>query len=325
MNDILKILVENTRTFKERNTVVSLIEGNEAKLTNTMVSNMYKSMIDKSDVDFSDIPKSKGDITKYSGYNYTSNTIELMIKLSKDANIKIPELVTLETAMRNIIFHREQFEKAYKLNNEFIILNYEVLVACLVEATSIVLINYIDFIRTPNGNIEFKVIKSNTFVDSVPLNTLEKFNTSVRKGEFSNTIRQSLKGNSENFLGGAGTVSLVIIGVVAAVIMLREAVFYLYYARMKLSDYLKVQALFLEVNKNAVESRSDISQKKKDEIIKKQSEAIKKLYKAADFVKVDSAMSEKKVKDEIKSENKVYTLDKVSSQTSNNDVGFSML
>jgi hypothetical protein len=325
MNDILKILVENTSTFKERNTVVSLIEGNETKLTNTMVSDMYKSMIDKSDVDFSDIPKSKGDITKYSGYNYTSNTIELMIKLSKDANIKIPELVILETAMRNIIFHREQFEKAYKLNNEFIILNYEVLVACLVEATSIVLINYIDFIRTLNGNVEFKVMKSNTFVDSVPLNTLEKFNTSVRKGEFSNTIRQSLKGNSENFLGGAGTVSLVIIGVVAAVIMLREAVFYLYYARMKLSDYLKVQALFLEVNKNAVESRSDISQKKKDEIIRKQSEAVKKLYKAADFVKVDSAMSEKKVKDEIKSENKVYTLDKVSSQTSNNDVGFSML
>src|SRR5699024_2590008 len=113
----------------------------------------------------------------------------------------------------------------------------------------------------------------------------------------------------------------VIGGVIAAVMSLREMVFYMYYSRMKLSDYLKTQAMFLEINKQSLEANTNIPAKKRQDILKKQAEVIKKLNQWSDKIRVNSNLTTKEVKKNIENENRGWSLDTVKSQTTSSGLG----
>ncbi|NNV04712.1 hypothetical protein, partial [Brevibacillus sp. MCWH] len=121
----VKIVLENAKTFSERNEVVELLlENKNPYVSNTLVTNLYKSVLDKSYIDFGNIPESKGDLTKYEGYKNMMEVISIVKELSEKYDTKIPELNIVETTIENIITYRDIFEKGFKMNKSFIILQY---------------------------------------------------------------------------------------------------------------------------------------------------------------------------------------------------------
>ena len=77
---------------------------------------------------------------------------------------------------------------------------------------------------------------------------------------------------------------------------------------MQVSDYLKLQAQFLEFNKTAVEANNEFNDTKKKSILKKQQKQADTLMKLSDKLKVESAEASKKANKDIEEENKGYTL-----------------
>lgn len=320
INPAFRILIENATSFQERGQIYALLENEVYKVNNTMISNLYKSALDKAHVDFEDIPNSKGDITKYSGFKPMIESIALLKEIFTKANIKITDLETVEVAVNNIISHRELFEKGFSLEKEFIILQYNTLVFACVESVSTIISSFVDYIKRPD-KVEFTIIKNARVSGWLCIENLEKFNLVVKRGELTKVLTTIINTGRENLTGKDLAVPALIIGAVLAIVpLMRELIFYFYYSRMKLSDYLKQQATFLEINKSNISS-SVMTVKKKNDILKKQDERIKILKDLADKLQVNNKMTETKTTNAIKGENKNWTINNVQKQTLNDDTG----
>lgn len=326
LNPAFKILIENATSFQERGQIHALLENEVYKVNNTMISNLYKSALDKAHVDFEDIPNSKGDITKYSGFKSMIESIALLKEIFTKANIKITDLETVETAVNNIIAHRNLFEKGFSLEKEFIILQYNVLVFACVESVSTIISSFVDYVKRPD-KVEFSIIKNARVSGWLCINNLEKFNLAVKKGELTKVLTTVINSGRENLTGKDLAIPALVIGAVLAIVpLMRELIFYFYYSRMKLSDYLKQQATFLEINKSNISSSTSMTLKKKNDILKKQDERIKLLRDLADKLQVNDKMREKKTINELKNENKNWTIDTVRKQSVNDDTeGYQIL
>ena len=304
MNPALNILLENANSFTERKQILSLTEAETEKINNNMISKLFKSAIDKSYIDFDDIPNSKGDITKYSGFTDMMDCLNIIEKTADQNHQKINELNIVNKAISNIIAYRTQFELGFKLNKDFIILEYNTLVAACVAGTSAIIASYMDYAKRVD-QIEFKIINSKVSVGDLCIKELDRFNKTVASGDFSKVINTVNKSDNARAVGEGVvvTASLIISGVVALVISLRMLVHYFYYSRMKIADYLRMQAMFLELNKNNLKANANgLSAEKRNKIIDKQQALINKLLSLADKIKVNSVMTEKKVNVEKKKE-----------------------
>lgn len=319
MNEGLKVLVENATTFKERNRIFALTEAEATKVGNDIVNKLYTSMMSKAHVDFDDIPNSKGDITKYSGFKTMMDTLGHIKTMAENSMTKIRELEIVEKAISNIIAYRDTFTRGFGLRKEYIILQYNTLVLSCVEGISSLIVSYIDFIKRVD-KAEFTIINTKQQTGSICIKNLDSFNKSVASGEFTKITNTVLKTDSEGLVGAAIVISAAIIGaVIAAYFGIRELIFYFYYSRMKVSDYLQLQSTFLEMNRNNVESNSAISPSKKKEIIKKQEQLVAKMRKYADKLKVESTMARKKAEDDVKKDNSSWRIDDIQSSTGSSD------
>ncbi len=326
VNPIIQILIENTSTFIDRNKVYGLTEADLATVNNTMISNLYKSALEKAHIDFEDIPNSAGDITRYIGYKPMMNTLSLLKEIATKSNTKIGDLEIVEKAISNITAYREAFQKGFKLEKEFIILQYNILVSACVESISTIISSYVDYIKRPD-KIEFTIIKNNKQSGWLCVENLSKFNACVNSGDFSKVINGVINSGKQSVIGVDDIIvpSIIIGGVLLLVPVMRELIFYFYYSRMKISDYLKQQAAFVELNKNSANILS-LPANKKSAIIKKQSEVIKHLLTIADKIKVNHTITENKSMNEIHRENKGWSINTIPIQSqSDNEKDFKLL
>ena len=101
-NECMNILLENATSYEEKSKIYNLTEAEQAIVNDRMVGNLYKSALKRKDIDFGDIPNSKGDIQKFGGYQNMVDTLEILDGLSKKFGIKIVEVKIVEDAVNNI-------------------------------------------------------------------------------------------------------------------------------------------------------------------------------------------------------------------------------
>lgn len=326
---ITSLLLENCSTFNERHEVMALTESQHAKVSNVILSNLYKAIIEKGHVDFESITISRGRISKYDGLENMLGSLQIVDEVSNTSNVKVPEVKIIQDAIANLEGCADLFEKGFKFNKEFIIMTYSSLVLACVEGTSGVLSSYMDFMKRPD-QIQFKIIDAKNKPHQKLISILENFNNSVKSGEFRRTINYVLESEGDNFVGLTATAaigkSLVFIGGLAMLIpAIREIIFMFYYSRMRVSEYLEQQAMFVKAHKINVEMNSAIPAKKKQEILKKQDKMINEINKLSDKIKVDYAVSSNKAKAEIVGANKRITLGDAQVTASSMDAGFNLL
>lgn len=319
MNPGLRILMENALTYKERGEITSLMENELSAVNNVMIANLYKSAIEKSHIDFDTIPDSKGDLTRYTAYKSIMEVIQLLNSLCEKNGAKIHELDVVETAINNIIANRISFEKGFQLNKEFIILQYNTLVYAVVVAVSEIVSSYVDFVKRPD-QAQFTILKGSRRSGTLCISNLEKFNASVKSGDFTKVLGSVIDSGRENFVGSAAVVPLIIVGSVLVLVpAMRELIFMFYYSRMRVSDYLAQQAALLEINKQNVQINSRIPTKEKNEILRKQQETISKLHNASDKIRVNRVVSEGQANGELQRQNKSFTISSVTTQAASSD------
>lgn len=297
---------------KTRKILLSLDEADQSQVLTTLTSKLYDHIVEKvDDIDYGDIPNTKGDVTKLESYGKLTDCMttirDLLVEYKQDTH----SIDTVITALKNVVDRRELFERGYRYNIELNIITYSTIVLSIISGTSFLVASCIDFIKTPTQE-DFSVS-----IDKVALaktksnllfNNLDKFNKSCAKGELDKCLDYVIKKNIKNF---AGVDTAIVVGAVALVGLLfnivpilRELIFFFYYSRVRVSDYFDVQADLLQMNAYNVENNQSMKKQDREKIVKKQMSIVNKFRTIANKLAVDNKQSEVNSAKEIANDSK---------------------
>ena len=314
-NYCIDLLIENATTYTEKSKIYSLTEAEQAIVNDKMVGNLYQSALKRKNIDFGDIPNSKGDIQKFGGYQNMVATVDMLRELSKKFGIQIPELNIVDDAINNIRIQKRTFERGYSLGIDFIKMYYQALVLACVDATTLLLASYVEFTRTVN-NIDFQIKSGKGISGNICINSLDEFNKSVKDGSFIKFAYGLMSKKQENFLGtaaaasvGVKTVAAIAIGA-SIVPTLRLLIFYFYDAKMTLSEKLAYQKELLEMNAFRLNA-SNMDAQKRNKILDKQKRYMDNLEKISDKIRVSDQLATKSSTNSIKQDNKQWNINNV--------------
>jgi hypothetical protein len=105
----------------------------------------------------------------------------------------------------------------------------------------------------------------------------------------------------------------------AFITAIRSLVYWVYYTRIDLADYLEQQAAYVELNRKALENRTDLDPEKKRKIIEKQKEWELRLLKLSDRIQVDDVKAARKAKADADKEAKEMKTADATGDASDND------
>ena len=319
-NPCFRILEENCVDYKEKKELYALLENNSVQVGEKMISNLYDKTLAKSGVDFGDIPMSKGNIEACNGFVLMTSTLSVLASLAQQSKVKIPELMVIENSINYLKSNHDTFERAFKLNSDPMIMYYNTLVYSCIEATSLTLSNYVDYVKTPSkSQMVVKKGSTNALIGNIAFDNLQHFNQSCKNGSFNKLSHQLLTGSvsaqsAQNVVAESvmGTIGAGILIATSLIPVLRTVIYYYYYSKMKLSDFLEQQSYFLQMNEANINSNIQEPGKRK-EVIKRQKDLIKKFDDLSDKIRINEKTTKKKVVNDIKNENKNWTLDTVKS------------
>ena len=135
-NQILKEYFDITDT-KTRKIMLAINEADQNAVLSSLTTKLYGHIVDKvDDIDFGDIPKTKGDITKLENYTQLMECIEIMEKMLIEYKQATDPVMIIKQAVDNIKSRTETWKKAYTLNIEFPIVMYNTIVLSIVSSVS---------------------------------------------------------------------------------------------------------------------------------------------------------------------------------------------
>ena len=303
----------NIRDKRTRQYLLSLDEAGQNSIVMNLTSKLYDKIVEKcNDIDYGEIPKTKGDITKLSKYDSMKETIAIMHDLLKEYNQDTGPVDELSVALANVESRKDLFERAYRYNSELPIAMYCNIVLGIITGISYMIATCIEFIKDPgtdNFRISLDKISYAKTKDHMIYNTLKSFNKTCANREFDKAMEAVLKSSTKNFMGAAvaGGIAIGILGTILVLIpVLRELIFLFYYMRMRISDFFDIQADLLQINAYSVEKNDALTDTKKKEITAKQLKYVEKFRKISNTFAIDvkkaeaSSDKEKKSDDESK-------------------------
>ena len=318
--DIDKIFSEHM-DLRDRETVRILASVNEAdqnQVLYNLCGKLYEKLIDRvDDIDFGEIPSTKGDIAKLSNYTNMMECVDILKNLLKEFKESTSTILEIEKAINNIKKRKELFEKGFRYNVELPIVIYSTMTLSVISSISFLISSCVEYIKMPNKE-SFEIIVDRTALvkskDNLLFRNLAKFNEACMKGQIDESINSVMKSMEKGLVGEygflLGGVALVVL-ITCIIPLLRELIFFFYYSRTRVSDYFEVQANLLQMNVYNLESNKEIDKEKKAKIITKQSKLIDKFRKISRFFAVKVKESENKTDRDISMDNTKYKTDDV--------------
>lgn len=298
-----------------RKVLLAVNEADQNRILTALTSKIYDSIINKVDqIDFGDIPSTKGDFTKLPKYNQLVACNEAIKELVLGYGIKDVEAVdTVLTAIQNLVSNADLFTRAYRYNSELPIVVYNTIALSTIAATSYMISTCIDFIKQPKQDsftasldtVKYKMVK-----DHLLFTNLQKFNEGCASKELPNTLETLVRNHMKNFTGvevgmwAAGVASVAII--LNIVPVLRELVFFFFYCRTNISDYFDTQADLLQTNAYDVKHNSEIDPARREKIVKRQLKFVELFRKISNTFSVDCKKAEVHAEKDIAKATKKY-------------------
>lgn len=292
-------------TLKERHDLrdVTLSEEQKIQVTDKIVSTMYQLTLNRyMGMDFGHIPNTKGNITKLKEYETMKKVLNDIRVLSENRGNTEPTLShyseVLNGTMELLEAYNREFTLGFIQESDMVMMMYNTTVTSLICGIDFAITFIVDYLVTPGGTIDGsqKIKQDANSKDFILFKNLELVNKMGRDGTLKKTFNSLLKSN--DFIGvsalttGVGIAAISMIGIIGIVPVVRELIYFVFNMRMKISDYFKIQAEFLELNVIELRNSNDMPEKKRREIIKKQQDKIKTLNKLADRFELEFKKSQ---------------------------------
>lgn len=284
-----------------------------------LANRLYKMITNKiADIDYGTIPKSQGDITRFTHFERMRDSITTIRDIARKSGEGIEEATEIETAFDNLIKHRDLFVKGYKLDIDIIKVFYENMVLAIIVDITYFTSVCVEFIKNPKSTVRMEINNLKEYRSKFGFihEVLIKFNKSCDKGEFEKTFGGLIAGKSRKFISGIGALTLIgsagsiltLIGIAYTLIklfipMLRELVYFFFATRVKLQDYFNLQADLIEANADMLDK--DKSDK---EVITAQRRWAERFRRYANFFALDYVPAKNKAEKEIQKDTKKVTM-----------------
>ena len=308
----------DTSDTMTRNVLLAVNEVDQGTVMTSLSNKLYKHIVDKvDDIDFGTIPDSRGDITKIDNYDNLVDCINIISEILQQYHQPTDTVEIVSMALQNMIDRRDLFERAYKLNVEMPIIIYNTITLSIISSVSFLISACIEFIKLPDDQ-GFEIAVDRTAVikarDNILFQDLAKFNRMCDKGEFDKAMDYIMKQNANNFFGNiafTASSAVIAVGIILLLIpVIRELIFFFYYARTKISDYFDAQATLLTMNAYNIENNLSRDEKSRKEIATKQKKIADIFKKISNKIKIDAKTGE------VKAEKEINNLDKQKYKTS---------
>lgn len=297
-----------------RKSLIGLTEADQSKVLVSLTGRLYQTIVDKvDDIDFGEIPYSKGDITKLGNYESMLECLDVLQDIMEE--YKQPTTKNIDVvskAIDNVRERKELFTRAYMMNMELPIVVYNSIVMSIVGSISFLIASCIDYIKESDmqgfETVLNKMAVSKTEQHLMFVN-LTKFNKSCSTGELDKALRFVMNNKVDELLGStaiiAGT-AIIAAGIILNIIpILRELIYFYFYSRVRTSDYFAIQADLLQMNAYSLDKnklgKTDAEIKK---IVARQMAVVSSFRKISEFIKVDCKKSEASATKEIVNDSK---------------------
>lgn len=322
--DVIKVspIVMEASTPEDREYMQSMSKDDIHQINGTLVQKLYSTIIERKDCDFGDIPDSKGDITKCKYYKSTVESLDVLSELMVKNEISTMDVDIIKEAISNIKKYKASFELAFSLKQDYLILFYNTIVMATIDATSMVIADYMNYLVGPEqsryDSVKSRIVNSR---GRISIDNLQRFNNEVKVGHFDTMVSSLNDAQRKNFTGaitGVVVAGVVITAIISVIPITRELIYFYYRSRVKLADYIDMQADFLELNKLGVQASSNKSAQQKKEIIKKQEKIILKCRRRADKLKINEEDIGALAKKQVENDNKGFSLKSIEKQMFSN-------
>lgn len=303
---------------KEDKTYMTKMDKHDVhQINGQAIQNLYELTIERSNINFGDIPDSAGDIEKCKYYPNTKQCLQVIEELYQKNHIVDETLNIVKKAISNMLQFRPQFTLGFRLKHDYVMLTYNSLVMAIIDTTSMLINSYTNYIVSADPQYRLNTA-SDKERGNITTKSLMAFNQACENGIMAQSLKYMLDTKTDQFLDtGVVVTGVIIAGLLSIVPIMRELIYFYYHSRVKISDYLKVQADFLEMNKLAVEASSKPPQERK-QIIKKQEKVISDLRRMSDKIMIDHVDTNDVVKKKVKDETSLFSLDNIDKQLSKN-------
>jgi hypothetical protein len=304
---------------KTRNVVLSLNEQDQDSVLLSLTGKLYEMIVDKvDDIDFGDIPDTKGDITKLPSYTKITSSIDTLTAILEQYKQSTETVDTIQNALSNLVNHKELFKRGYNANIEIIMVTYSEIALGVVNSISYMIAATIDFIKNP-GDDGFKISLDRTGLartkDSLIYSNLSRFNDACRQNQLENAFEPLIKARVKNFTGaeiGIVAGGIAIAGILLNILpILREMTFFFYATRTRISQYFDLQADLLEMNANSIRMNEIDTVDEKKKVIKRQMSIAGAFRGLSNKICIDQTGAEKDTPKAIKAEDKKMKIDDV--------------
>ena len=309
-----------------------LNEDAQNTVLNALASKLYDNMMKKcEDIDYGEIPATKGDVTKLTKYDTMKDTLVTIHDLLKEYKQDTGPVDELTVALSNLEARKDLFERAYKYNSEMPMAIYCNVVYGIIVGITFMIASCIEFIKDP-GTTTFKMsldkmayakTKDNMIYESIKnfnkaceKKELDKAMEAIMKVQIRGVKESAIKINEVGFATIATIAAATIAIIIALIYSIRELIFLFYYLKVKASDLFELQANIGMINLYSLEQDNTIDETKKQDIIAKQKAQIELFRKLSNKFLVEMKKAEVKSAQEKKSESKKMTIDDFGSSSS---------
>lgn len=286
-----------------RDSLRNINEDDQSRVLMSLTTRLYDQIMNKvDDIDYGEIPRTKGDITKLSNYQGMKECIDILTDLFREYKQPLEPVDTIRSAINNLEKRTDTFRKGFMTHAEFVIFTYDSAALACIQSLSLMISTCIEFIKSPTDECIDLVLNNVAVAKTyrhLLFEDLKKFNAVCASGDMDKILEFMMsKNGKENFLGGVGVAAGVILGlglVINLIPLLRELIYFYYHIRVRMSDYLSVQADLLQLNAyNLEHGRVGKSVEERKKIAKKQQAIVDGLRKTANAIAIDCATAEKK-------------------------------
>lgn len=314
-----------------RRAVLAMNEAEQASVLTTLTSKLYDHIVSKvDDIDYGEIPNTKGDVTKLSNYSKLRECIALLRDILKEYKQDTSPIDEIGMALVNIESRKDLFNRAFRLNVELPIIMYNTMVLSIINGISYMIATSIEFIKTPNRDgfqitldkVAYAKTKSHLLYTN-----LKKFNDCCKDNKFDKAIEHIIDqyvnkheaAAISTAIGIIGSSKVLLIPAVIAVItliipILRELVFLFYYTRMRVSEFFDIQADLLQMNAYNVENNDTIDGTKKERIISGQMKVVNFFRKMANKIAINNRKAEVDATREIEASERKMKINDISDE-----------
>lgn len=245
-----------------------MTEANQVRVTDDTLTGLMKFITDKyNSIDFSEIEKSAGDISRFKYLGTIMENIDTLTNIySASTDPGAEKYVKVCEAARDCIEHllmnKKEYNTLYKQGNGLIQLMYVSMVSAVIYSMGALVSNTIRFVTTEQDT-ECQVL-----FDEIPnaiknihiknllaaAGSIDKYSKVVNYYATNRTKPVNEAVALVGVLGAIGAAGVVIVAIPAIINLIREIIYSVYYSRMKFSEMLGVQIDLLQTNIESLES-----------------------------------------------------------------------